>query len=117
MKAFFKGIYIFMLFGEMLENMVNYTKSHQKRTRELVTTKYARLSSSGDKQAAGLWPQSNVCSTTFSLSSFSSLWIWNICYVDLIPLSKKKWCIMCLCLFSPTKQYSPSFLTKVFEEH
>ena len=54
MQAFFKGIYIFMLFLEMLENMVNYTKSNQKRTRELVTTKYARLSSSGDKQAAGL---------------------------------------------------------------
>ena len=49
----------------MLENIVNYTKSHQERTRELVTTKYARLSSSGDQKAAGLWPQGNVCKYHF----------------------------------------------------
>ena len=115
MQACFKGIYIFMLFLEMLENMVNYTKSHQKRTRELVTTKYARLSSSGDKQAAGLWPQSNVC-IPLSHYLLSPLYEFETCYI-MTPLLKKKWRIMCLCLFSPTKQYSPSFLTKVFEEY
>lgn len=36
-------------------------------------------------------------------------------YNDLIPLLKKKNDVSCVCLFSPTKQYLLSFLTKVFE--